>query len=80
MNSSIHGRAEGLLGKENGEAEGKIFMFPLVGGQCHYDSLAPLEIFGILSVNLYIIPIYHGCTISSIHVLLMINEYIINNE
>ena len=38
-----------------------------------------LEIFGILSINLYIISVYHNDNIYSINILLMINEYIINN-
>lgn len=43
-------------------------MFPLSGGQCHYYSLTPLEIFGIFSINLYIISVYHDDNIYSINI------------
>lgn len=53
------GRFSGLLGKDKEEAGRKKCLFPLFGGQCHYYSLTPLEVFDILPINLYIISIYH---------------------
>ena len=62
-NTSVNGRVwraheERKRGSRNEET-----MSLLSGGQCHYYSLIPLEIFGILSVHLYIMSIFHEYSI-----------------